>query len=910
LGRIATYGLVVDREVPPLSLDPNTKIKFDPAFPVDRGWHNPIFSRLAWLHPSNWSVFSPTNLLNGGSNGIVDADKRAFVASAPAGPVQKRLALSVVIISALIFLGLLPFVRTPLAKMPAFIASYEAALAVIDLITAVLLFSQFTRLRSRALLALACGYLFDTLMIIAHALTFPDVFSETGLLSAGSQTTAWLYVFWLGGFAVFILAYALLRNAEGAIDKVRGGTSKALALSIAFVCASVFILALFSTVGMEFLPTLIRGGDFSLLITTGASPTIWILSLVALVILCRHRQPSVLDLWLRVVMFSWLLDVALSAVVSSSRFDLGWYAGRSYGLTAASFVLVVLLLETNGLQNKLAAARARLAASARDLELRVKEHTRDLVQSNAELKVQISEREQVEKRLERTRAFFDAIIESLPAMLLVKTASDGKIVLVNRAAENLLGYDRSEMIGKTVIDLVPKQDADSILRQDRQALLLGKAVEDEYTLTTRKLGVRRLRMKKLPLLDEQGMQKYVVAFAEDVTVQRQIEEELRQAQKMEAVGHLTGGLAHDFNNLLTVIIGNLDVMAELVPGAPEQAELTAAALEAALSGAELTRRLLAFARRQPLQPEKVDANALIAGITKLLTRTLGENVKIKLDLDPTIKPIFVDRVQLETAITNLANNARDAMPAGGQLIINTRNGYLDRDYVAKHTEVEPGDYVTIEISDTGQGMTPEIAEHIFEPFYTTKGVGKGTGLDLSMVFGFMKQSAGHINVYSEPGRGTTFRLYLRPVQASLSERLVEAPPLQPQYSNEETILVVEDNSSLRAVAVKQLAAIGFRVLEVENAQKALDVLEGEPNIDLIFTDVVLPGDMDGYALARTLKERYPRPKILMTSGFPGMRFNGSELAERLPLLSKPYRREDLIRMVREVLDERSADGVS
>ncbi len=909
MGRIATYGLIVDREVPPLSLDLNTKTKFDPAFPVDR-WHNPIFSRLAWLHPSNWSVFSPTNLLNGGSNGIVDADKRAFVASAPAGPVQKRLALSVVIISALIFLSLLPFVRTPLAKMPAFIASYEAALAVIDLITAVLLFSQFTRLRSRALLALACGYLFDTLIIIAHALTFPGVFSETGLLSAGSQTTAWLYVFWHGGFPVFILAYALLRNAEGAIDEVRGGTSKALALSIAFVCASVFILALFSTVGMEFLPILIRGGDFSLLITTGASPTIWILSLVALVILCRHRQPSVLDLWLRVVMFSWLLDVALSAVVSSSRFDLGWYAGRSYGLTAASFVLVVLLLETNGLQSKLAAARARLAASARDLELRVKERTRELVQSNAELKVQISEREQVEKKLERTRAFFDAIIESLPSMLLVKTASDGKIVLVNRAAENLLGYDRSEMIGKTAIDLVPKQDAESILRQDKQALLLGKAVEDEYTLTTRKLGVRRLRMKKLPLLDEQGMQKYVVAFAEDVTVQRQIEEELRQAQKMEAVGHLTGGLAHDFNNLLAVIIGNLDVMAELVPGAPEQAELTAAALEAALSGAELTRRLLAFARRQPLQPEKVDANALIAGITKLLARTLGENVKIKLDLDPTIKPIFVDRVQLETAITNLANNARDAMPAGGQLIINTRNGYLDRDYVAKHTEVEPGDYVTIEISDTGQGMTPEIAEHIFEPFYTTKGVGKGTGLGLSMVFGFIKQSAGHINVYSEPGRGTTFRLYLRPVQASLSERLVEAPPLQPQYSNEETILVVEDNSSLRAVAVKQLAGIGFRVLEVENAQKALDVLEGEPNIDLIFTDVVLPGDMDGYALARTLKERYPRPKILLTSGFPGMRFNGSELAERLPLLSKPYRKEDLIRMVRDVLDERSADGVS
>ncbi|HKO70726.1 MAG TPA: PAS domain S-box protein [Bradyrhizobium sp.] len=517
----------------------------------------------------------------------------------------------------------------------------------------------------------------------------------------------------------------------------------------------------------------------------------------------------------------------------------------------------------------------------------------------------MTERKAAEKNLERTRAFFNSIIESLPAMLLVKAAADGKVVLVNSAAEELLGYDRGEIIGKTATELFPLQDAQSILRQDAQALALGRAVEDEYTLTTRKMGVRRLRMKRFPLLNEQETEQYVVAFAEDVTAQRETEDQLFQAQKMEAIGHLTGGLAHDFNNLLAVIIGNLDVMAELGSSTPEQADLSSAALEAALSGAELTRRLLAFARRQPLQPEEVDANTLVSGITKLLGRTLGEDIKITLDLDPATKPIFVDRVQLETAITNLANNARDAMPAGGQLIIATRNGHLDQDYIDKHAEVDAGEYVVIEISDTGLGMSPEVTERIFEPFYTTKGVGKGTGLGLSMVFGFLKQSAGHISVYSEPGLGTTFRLYLQPSQLRSQNMVVEAPPLQPSYKNEETVLVVEDNASLRAVVVRQLKAIGLRVLEAENAQIALNMLKDDPKIDLIFTDVVLPGDMDGYTLARTINEDHPHAKIIMTSGFPGMRFKDTELAKSLPLLSKPYRKQDLVRMVREVLHERA-----
>jgi PAS domain S-box-containing protein len=621
------------------------------------------------------------------------------------------------------------------------------------------------------------------------------------------------------------------------------------------------------------------------------------------VLLWRRRPHSVLDLWLGVVMCSWLFDIALSAILNAGRFDLGFYAGRIYGLLAASFVLIALLVETGWLHDRLTAARAQLADRARDLERRVRERTAELQQSNASLLAEIAERQQAEHDLQRTRAFLDVMIESLPAMLVVKDASTGQCLYLNRAGEQLLGCQRSEVIGKSVREIVPGQDADLIEIQDKHALASDKPFEIyESTLSTRKLGKRLLRTKRLPVPDEHGAPKYLLAFSEDITDQRQIEDQLRHAQKMEALGHLTGGLAHDFNNLLAIVIGNLDVLAELRPGDAEQNELVQGAIDAALSGSELTKRLLAFARRQPLQPEQVGLNELVEDISKLLARTLGQDVAIELDLDRSIPPVTVDRVQLETAIANLANNARDAMPNGGRLLIATHTAYLDADYAAHHAEVIAGNYVVIEVSDSGEGMQPDVVAHIFEPFYTTKALGKGTGLGLSMVFGFMKQSGGHINVYSEPGRGTTFRLYLRPASAAGIAENVEAPPLQPAADVLETILVVEDNPQLRRVVVKQLSGLGFKVLEVDNAKRALDLLALKGKIDLLFTDVVLPGDMDGCALAREVVSRVPDAKILLTSGFPGARLTDLQsLGTSVRLLSKPYRREDLARTVREVL---------
>jgi len=370
---------------------------------------------------------------------------------------------------------------------------------------------------------------------------------------------------------------------------------------------------------------------------------------------------------------------------------------------------------------------------------------------------------------------------------------------------------------------------------------------------------------------------------------------------MEAFGNLTGGLAHDFNNLLGIIIGNLDLLREGGYRNAAAEELVDDALDAARRGADLTRRLLAFARRQPLRPHPIEPNDLVAGIVGLLRRTLGESIEITLDLAPNVWVVRADPAQLEASLANLATNARDAMPNGGKLSFATANVHLDADYAAQHPEVTPGDYAQIEVSDTGVGMTKQVMSHIFEPFYTTKGPGKGTGLGLSMVFGFLKQSGGHISVYSEKGVGTTFRLYLpravEPVAAAetrATERAVRG--------RGERVLVVEDNAALRRVVLRQLRELGYEVLEAENGATALALLE-QQGADLLFTDVIMPGETDGYDLAHRVTARWPAMKVVMTSGFPQAKINdGLGGATALRLLSKPYRRAELAQMVRQTMD--------
>jgi len=385
------------------------------------------------------------------------------------------------------------------------------------------------------------------------------------------------------------------------------------------------------------------------------------------------------------------------------------------------------------------------------------------------------------------------------------------------------------------------------------------------------------------------------------------QEQLHQAQKMEAVGQLTGGLAHDFNNLLMIIIANLDLLDTMLKGQPAAQKLVNAAIGASLRGAELTKQLLAFSRRQQLQPQPIDMNQLVSATAELLRRTLGEAIEIRTAFGQDVWTAEADPSQVESALVNLSINARDAMPAGGRLTIETANVTLDDAYAADNPDAVPGDYVMLAVTDTGTGMPPEVVKRVFEPFFTTKAVGKGTGLGLSMVYGFAKQSGGHVKIYSEPGHGTTLRLYLpkaRDQQAS--EPLPDLGDGGSIQGNDEIILVVEDNEDVRAVTARQLGILGYQVMLAETAAEAMAILQRGARVDVMFTDVVMPGGASGFDLAEQARALRPDLGILFTSGFTEVSLrNNAALEQSAGLLSKPYRLEALARKIKEALTLRT-----
>jgi signal transduction histidine kinase len=383
----------------------------------------------------------------------------------------------------------------------------------------------------------------------------------------------------------------------------------------------------------------------------------------------------------------------------------------------------------------------------------------------------------------------------------------------------------------------------------------------------------------------------------------QLEAQLRQAQKMEAVGQLTGGIAHDFNNLLGIIIGNLDIAAERAKPDPIMRESIEEALGGALRGAQLTRRLLAFSRNQPLQPAIIDLNKGLPQIAGMLGRVIGEQILVELHPGGHLWPALADPAQMDEAILNLAINARDAMPNGGTLSIETANARLDSGYASRHAEVTPGDYVQLSISDTGTGMSPDVIDRCFEPFFTTKGIEKGTGLGLSMVYGFVKQSGGHIKVYSELGHGTSVKIYLPRADRDAPDRILPEWTGDGSAASGELILIVEDNNDLRTVTVKNLLDLGYRTLEAETARVALTVLASHPEINLLFTDIIMPGGMTGTELAREARRLYPTLKILLTSGYTARAAaNGFHDIGGLELLNKPFRKQDLAQKLRMLLE--------
>jgi signal transduction histidine kinase/FixJ family two-component response regulator len=378
--------------------------------------------------------------------------------------------------------------------------------------------------------------------------------------------------------------------------------------------------------------------------------------------------------------------------------------------------------------------------------------------------------------------------------------------------------------------------------------------------------------------------------------------QLRQAQKMEAVGQLTGGIAHDLNNILTVITGTIEILAEAVADQPQLLVVANMIDEAAARGADLTQRLLAFARKQPLQPREVDVNALVIEATNLLRPTLGEHVEVKIVLSGDTARALIDPSQLTNAILNLALNARDAMAEGGQLVIETSNVVLDDSYASINSDVTAGNYVLIAVTDSGHGIPAGILQNVFDPFFTTKEVGKGSGLGLSMVYGFVKQSNGHIKIYSEKDHGTTVRIYL-PQAAGAALPAVELEDTATIEGGNETILIVEDDHLVRAFVVGQIQSLGYVTLSAVNADEALVILNSAQPIDLLFTDMIMPGSMNGRQLADEALRRRPSLKILFTSGYTeNTVIHYGRLDAGVLLLAKPYRRADLARMIRSALE--------
>jgi NO-binding membrane sensor protein with MHYT domain/nitrogen-specific signal transduction histidine kinase/CheY-like chemotaxis protein len=422
-----------------------------------------------------------------------------------------------------------------------------------------------------------------------------------------------------------------------------------------------------------------------------------------------------------------------------------------------------------------------------------------------------------------------------------------------------------------------------------------------FATVTTLIAVLVLLMAIAAVLFDRRVQSETAMREEAMAAERRANEQLVQAQKMEAIGQLTGGVAHDFNNVLMIVLAHIDALRDdegvSADVHPRLDKMTGTVQRAA----DLIRQLMAFSRKQILQPQETIVNDLVTGTSRLLRRTLGEHIRVEVNVEPALWTSNIDRAQVEAALLNLAVNARDAMPNGGRLVIETKNVTLDADYAGKNGDVQAGDYVMLSVTDTGMGMAPDVLQRVFEPFFTTKESGKGTGLGLSMVYGFIKQSNGHISIDSTIGQGTTVKLFFR--RSSDDARIVANATMQTVQGGKERILLVEDEDSVRGLVFEQLRSLGYDVVSAASADDALTRLDDDAAFDLLLTDVVMPGQLNGKGLAIEVHRRWPGIRILFMSGYAeSALMHDGKLESGVKLLSKPFRKADLARIVRGALD--------
>jgi PAS domain S-box-containing protein len=501
------------------------------------------------------------------------------------------------------------------------------------------------------------------------------------------------------------------------------------------------------------------------------------------------------------------------------------------------------------------------------------------------------------------------ILES--AVTAIVTIDDrGVIESVNPATERLFGYSARDLIGQNVTILMPepyRSEHDGYIRSYletgiKRIMGIGREVSGrrkDGTIFPVHLSVSEF---------EADGRRYFTGMIHDISDRKHVEEALRESerklahsQKMEAVGQLTGGIAHDFNNLLLVITGNLELL-EPHLRRDESRALLKEAQDAAALGSKLTDQLLTFGRRRHLDAQVIRLNDLVVGITDMLRRTLGEDITLSTSLARDVWPTRADPGQFQSAIVNMAVNSRDAMPKGGKLVVETRNIALDPDHADFHSELQPGEYVQLSISDTGTGMPPEVRDRVFEPFFTTKEKARGTGLGLAMVYGFVKQSGGHVTIYSEPGHGTTINLYFPRVDGVPAAASAEKGTKEVGAQVRETILVVEDDSRVRQLTVKRLKQIGYQVLEAGDGPTALEILRRGAPVDLVFTDLIMPGGLSGREVAIRARQIKPGVKVMLTSGYAEELIHADDLRrDQLKVLRKPYKQGELAAALGEVL---------
>jgi PAS domain S-box-containing protein len=511
-------------------------------------------------------------------------------------------------------------------------------------------------------------------------------------------------------------------------------------------------------------------------------------------------------------------------------------------------------------------------------------------------------------KLEDTERRFSLLVEGVTDYAIYMLDPTGHVVNWNSGAERIKGYSRAQVIGRHFSDFYTLED--------QRAGVPSKALA--HAAQTGKYETEGWRVRQdltqfwagVVINAIKNSNGELVGFAKitrDLTERRAAEERTRQAQKMEGIGQITGGVAHDFNNLLTIIIGNLETLQRNIETSSLDVERVRRSAENAMRGARraetLTQRLLAFSRQQPLAPKSVDLGRLVSGMSELLRRTLGEQVSVETVLGGGLWQAYVDQNQLELAILNLAVNARDAMPDGGKLTLETENTFIDEKYAASQVEVIPGQYVMLAVTDTGCGMPEDVKLRAFDPFFTTKGIGHGTGLGLSQVYGFVKQSRGHVKIYSEVGEGTTVKIYLPRAMiaaAAENETLEETPP---RGSENETILVVEDDKDVRSYSSETLRELGYSVLEAENGKAGLKLLQTNPEISVLFTDVGLPGGMNGRQLAEEARKHRPDLKVLFTTGYARNAIvHEGRLDPGVELITKPFTQSGLASKLRNIID--------